>query len=289
MKYITFRDLTDTIRRNIWKVPRDIDFIIGIPRSGMIAAGIISSFLNVPLIDLNSFLAGQKPSGGHRLHFFTDSHVKTGKALVVDDTVWHGNAMKEARAKLADRKDLKFIYACVFLEGRGRDMVDIFFRDITKYTDNYSTIVVYEWNIFQHNEKFMEKCLYDMDGVLCVNPPDERNEKEYQKYIRNATPLFIPRTKIGGIITYRLQKNRHSTEEWLRQNNILHNGMIMFPADSWQERKDTGVTPEQFKGRYYKAHDEFRLFVESDDTQARRIAEISGKQVYCVETNRIYP
>ena len=56
MKYITFNNLIETIRKNLWKIPRDIDFIIGVPRSGMIVASIISDYLNVPLMDLNSFL-----------------------------------------------------------------------------------------------------------------------------------------------------------------------------------------------------------------------------------------
>lgn len=33
MKYITIADLSDTIRKNIWKIPHDIDCVIGIPRS----------------------------------------------------------------------------------------------------------------------------------------------------------------------------------------------------------------------------------------------------------------
>jgi uncharacterized HAD superfamily protein len=63
----------------------------------------------------------------------------------------------------------------------------------------------------------METCLYDIDGVFCIEPPDERNEEEYLKYIANATPLFIPRTKLGGIVTYRLSKNREITEKWLTE------------------------------------------------------------------------
>ena len=134
----------------------------------------------------------------------------------------------------------------------------------------------------------MEKCLYDMDGVLCVDPPDERNEEEYQKYIMDAIPLFIPRTKIGGIMTYRLIKNMKVTQEWLKRYGITYNELSMFNADSWQKRKDSGISPEMFKGEYYRTHDNYQLFVESNDHQARRIHEISGKPVYCVETNKMY-
>ena len=217
MKYITIDDLTKTIRTNLWKVPRDIDFIIGIPRSGMIAASIISSYLNVPLIDVNSFLSGLEPTGGSRLKYFTDSHQKSNKILVIDDTVFGGTAMNNTRKTLSTHTELTFIYMCVYLEGIGKNTVDIYLEDIRQYTNNINRIVLYEWNIFQHHQKFMENCLYDIDGVFCVEPPDERREEDYLNYIANATPLFIPRTKLGGIVTYRLSKNREITENWLAE------------------------------------------------------------------------
>ena len=97
MKYISVSDLSETIRKNIYKIPRDIDFIIGVPRSGMIAASLISSYLNVPLIDVNSFLAGLDPCGGHRLGYFLQNHQRTNRALVIDDTVYGGGAMTEVK------------------------------------------------------------------------------------------------------------------------------------------------------------------------------------------------
>ena len=288
MKYITIDDLTKTIRTNIWKVPRDIDFIIGVPRSGMIAASIISSYLNVPLIDVNSFLAGLEPAGGLRLNYFTESHHKTNKVLVIDDTVFGGTAMNNTRKRLSNNTNLSFVFVCVYLEGVGINAVDIYLEDIRKYTNDDNRIVLYEWNIFQHHTKFMQKCLYDIDGVFCVDPPDERNEEEYLKYIANAKPLFIPRTKLGGIVTYRLSKNREITEKWLAEQGIQYNDLMMFKANSWQERHDSGITSEMFKASIYADKPEMKLFVESSDYQAQRIARLSGKPVYCVETNKMY-
>lgn len=274
MKYITLNDLTKTIRDNIWKIPRDIDFIIGIPRSGMIAASIISTYLNVPLIDVDSYCQGIKPHGGLRCSMLNQE--KHNKALVIDDTVFNGTSMYKAKQKLSNIKDIDFIYACVYLE------------DLRQYTNNFTNIVLYEWNIFQHYDSIMSKCLYDIDGVLCVEPPDERNEVEYLEYINNAIPLFIPKVKIGGIMSYRLIKNKEITENWLKKNGVQYNELIMFYANTWDERNRSGITPEQYKGEYYKSHDEYELFVESSDYQASRIAEISNKQVYCVGTNKMY-
>lgn len=287
MKYVTIAELSDVIRRNLWKIPRDIDFVIGVPRSGMIPASIIASFLNVPLIDINSYIAGMPPSGGSRLQYYEANHKTYGRALVVDDTIWKGTAMREAQNKLADIKDMQFVYMCVFMEGRGEHLVDLYLADLRMFTNEYRNIVTYEWNIFQHHEKFMRRCLYDIDGVLCLEPPDERNEKVYLRYIAHATPLFLPRAKIGGIITYRLAKNKEITEKWLRDNGVSYGELIMFDASSWKQRRDAGISPATYKARYYASHD-YRLFVETDDCQAQEIARLSGKPVLCVSTNKMY-
>ena len=61
MKYITLQEMNEAIRRNLWKIPRDIDFCLGIPRSGILAASIICEYLNCPLVDVDSFCDGAKP------------------------------------------------------------------------------------------------------------------------------------------------------------------------------------------------------------------------------------
>jgi uncharacterized HAD superfamily protein len=208
--------------------------------------------------------------------------------LVIDDTVSSGRAMNETRKKISPFNDIQFIYTCIYLEGWGESSVDLYLEDIREYTNNFKDIVLYEWNIFQHHPSFMNYCLYDIDGVFCVEPPDERSEEEYINYIKNATPLFIPRTKIGGIITYRLNKNREITETWLKNNGITYGTLTMFNANNWEERNKMGIPPEKYKAEFYGNNDKFKLFVESSDYQAKKIAEISNKPVYCVETNKLY-
>lgn len=62
----------------------------------------------------------------------------------------------------------------------------------------------------------------------------------------------------------------------------------MFNATTWDERKKSGITAEAMKGAHYKSQKWAKLFVESDDSQARVIHEISGKPVYRVESNKLY-
>lgn len=288
MKYVTLSDLATTIRKNIWKVPRDIDFIITIPRSGTIAGSIISEFLNVPLIDINSFAEGVKPSGGGRLRYYNSKEHNTKRVLVVDDTVYSGLSKVLARAKLEKFTEYEFIYMAVYLEGPGEQYIDIWLEDLRMYTNNFTQIVLYEWNIFHHNEDIMLSTLYDLDGVLCVEPPDERDEKRYLEYIENATPLFIPTAPIGGIVTFRLIKNADITSRWLKKQGVECKNLTMFTAQSWEERNKSGISPGEWKGQIFKMLPQYKLFVESSSSQAKTIAEISGKPVLCVDDNKVY-
>ena len=85
MKYVTLSELSLTIRRNVQKIPHDVDFVIGIPRSGIIAASIIAEFLNAPLIDIDSFIFGAKPTGGRRVRFHPYQYRLKPRVLVVDE------------------------------------------------------------------------------------------------------------------------------------------------------------------------------------------------------------
>lgn len=288
MKFVTLAELTGTIRNNIHKVPHDVDFVIGIPRSGVIAASIVSEFLNTPLIDIDSFIFGAKPTGGRRSRFHVESGSDKPRVLVIDDTIFHGRSMRSARQKLEPfLNQYEFIYMVVYLEGPCND-VNVWLEDLRRFTENFKSFVIYEWNIFHHIPKFMEVCLYDIDGVLCVNPPDERTGQEYIDYIRNATPLFTPTVMVGELVSYRLSKYDTITRDWLRKNHIGYGGLTMFPAQSWEQRNESGISPAQFKADIYSKRTWAKLFVESSDRQAQEIHERTGKPVYCVESNKMY-
>lgn len=291
MKFVTLAELAGTIRKNVHKIPHDVDFVIGVPRSGVIAAGIIAEFLNAPLIDVDSFAKfGALPTGGRRSRFHRRPVTERSRVLVVDDTIFHGWSLRETKNKLAPfaRKfGYEFVYLAVFLEGPN-DGVDIWLEDLRRYTDGYTTFVLYEWNIFHHVPKLMGECIYDIDGVLCLDPPDERSGRPYLDYLPNAVPLFTPTVKVGELVTYRLEKYRDLTEWWLRNQGVTYGALTMFPAKSYDERAEMGISPAAFKADIYRLRPWAKLFVESDDRQAREIYGLAGKPVYSVETNKIY-
>lgn len=287
MKYVTLADLAKTVRTNIRKVPHDIDFVIGVPRSGVLAGSMIAEFLNVPLIDVDSFCFGAAPTGGRRVAYHTNSGREIPKALVVDDTIFNGGSMKATRAKLGPfRGDVDFIFMAVYLEGPCTD-VDIWLEDLRGCIGSDCPFVLYEWNIFHHTPRIMSRCLYDIDGVLCAEPPDERTGKEYVDYIKNAAPLFIPSVHIGGLVSYRLQKYEDITKAWLMENGVKYGSLTMFPADSWEEREKSMLSSSEFKAGIY-GDSGAMLFVESSEWQARNIHMITGKPVYCVDSNKMF-
>ena len=285
MRYITLSELTTTIRNNVWKIPHNIDFVIGIPRSGMIVGSIISEFLNVPLIDINSFCAGAQPSGGRRLGLVNES--KYNRVLVVDDTCYSGNAIREAKEKLKGYNQ-EFIYLAAYLEGWGMDELNIWLDDVRKDVDTVCKLVLYEWNIFNHHPHIMSKCLYDIDGVVCLDPPDDFFTEKYEDYIKNAVPLYIPKVKVRGFVSYRIEKYRDITTKWLADQGITYDNLILFNAQSKSERDFSGISPEKMKAYVYKNDSGSILFIESDDWQAQQIHSMTNKPVLCVKTNKLY-
>lgn len=164
---------------------------------------------------------------------------------------------------------------------------DIYLRDVRDLAKKSDIgIVLYEWNLFA-NPGIINKTIFDLDGVFCVDPPDERNITKYLKYIENPEQLFIPTTDgTVTVLTYRLNKYRPETESFLKTLGLNKVHLYMYNAETYEKRSK--VPPYIYKGEFYKQATDFKLFVESSDYQARKINEISGKPVYCVETNKMY-
>lgn len=285
MIYISYQDLANTIRKNLWKIPEDIDLIVGIPRSGMIPALMIAEFLNKKVTDIDSFIEDRIMSCGNKGNYLR--HGKEGKILVIDDTVYSGRALAEAKERLKDQeKKYNILYGCVYAEGPDSiNKVDIFLEDTHEIAliDKF----MYEQNIFQHGAKRSSWLMFDMDGVLCKNPPSDKYTEQYEEYIKNAIPMIVPSNIIGAICTYRLEKYRDVTESWLKEHNIKFNRLYMFNAPDRETRNEM-CRPGVYKGEIYKNSHWAKLFIESDPKQAEVIFEISGKPVLCYENGKFY-
>lgn len=276
MRYVTIAELSSMIRQNLWKIPHDIDLVVGIPRSGLMVANIVALYLNKRLSDIDSFVEGRVFScGDHRSSFVDNGPMR--KILIVDDSVRSGATINKTKKKLSQYgTKYEFVFFAPIISSQGIANVDYFAEIID---DNR----VFEWNLFHHPQ--INNTCFDIDGVLCCNPIEDDDGEKYIDFIQTAKPLFAPTTHIDTIVTCRLEKYRNNTEAWLRANNIRYNKLIMLNLPNKRSRILWGKHGE-FKGEIYK-NSSNTLFIESSKCEAKTIAQISGKPVICIETNEL--
>jgi len=281
MHYRTYGDLSTIIRANIGRYQAGgYDLVVGIPRSGMIPAYMVGLFLNVNVCSFQQFRdnvrfeqLGRRPLSA-ALEFPSEArHV-----LIVDDTYNTGIRLSELMDTLAPevrgRCDTSVIYAL------NED------ADVDFYLEVLPLPRVFEWNIY-HHDAYLLTTAFDMDGVLCRDPTAEENDDGplYRQFIRTAEPLFLPSTKIGAIITSRLEKYRPETEGWLGDHGVTYENLIMLNMASAEERRQKQAYGSFKAQEYVRGH--YTLFIESEEHQAIEINHLSHKPVYCVASNRI--
>lgn len=281
MNFRTISDLNNIINKNLYKIPRDIDLVVGVPRSGMLVANIISLCLNLPLTDIDSLIKGNIfESGKTKKKQWISEVSEARKILIVEDSSSSGTSLYEVKKKLEKfiYKE-KIIYLTVFVTKNTRKLTDIYFEILEQPR-------LFEWNCLHHGS--VKNMCFDIDGVLCVDPTDEENDdgEKYKNFIRNTLPRVIPTFKIGTLVTARLEKYREDTEYWLEKNNIKYDNLIMMNLKTKEERLRSG-SHGKYKGENYKKIKKAILFIESDPTQAEEIATLSGKPVFCT-TNQMY-
>lgn len=283
MKYKSFEDLVNCIRKNLWKIPSDADIIVGIPRSGMIPALMIAELLHKRCTDIDSFIEGRILHCGGRGRMIAPSPIR--KVLVLDDTVFNGGAMRCAKEKLTSCSDkYEIIYGCVYAEGKdAKSFVDIYLED------NYvpGPHWLYEWNILHHYQNVSKNTMWDIDGLVCKEPPPDTDADAYEAFLPNAVPMVIPTTEIGAFVTYRLEKYRSVTQGWLAKHGICYRQLHMFNAPDRDSRARMESSAE-YKARLYGEAQWAKLFFESSKSQAIKINQITGKPVFSYEDGKLY-
>ncbi|MDD3320610.1 MAG: phosphoribosyltransferase family protein [Paludibacter sp.] len=273
MYYRNISDLNKIILKKLNVIPRDFDLIVGIPRSGMLPANLLALYLNRPYTDIHSFLNGHIYKAGARGQFFDIKQFK--KILVVDDSIASGSAMLKSKEMLKDlNKDFDISYCAIYVIPGKEKLVDYFFEEVP--LPRY-----FQWNIFNHTT--LEKACFDIDGVLCIDPTEEQNDDgpKYIDFCLNAPALFIPGSKIGTIVTSRLEKYRKETESWLGKNNVKYNQLVMLDLPNKEARQKANSHAEH-KANTYKSGN-YILFIESSLSQSIEINRITKKPVLCTE------
>ena len=277
LNFKSYYDLSRDIAANIQKLPQ-VDMVVGVPKSGLIPATMIASFLNVSMIDLDSFLFSFSKRKGVRKQRPTAQTRE--RVLIVDDSVNTGNETRRVRQRIADlQDDFDFTICAVYgvTPGAHDEMADVVLTHVPHPR-------FFQWNY--RNHIVAEHACFDMDGVLCVDPPEDKNDdgELYRDYILNAPPLFIPAKKIKAIVTSRLERFRPETEEWLRKHRVAYDELIMLDLPTAVERRRLRAHAP-FKSEVYAARPDDLLFVESNWKQAKAIALATDKPVICTEND----
>lgn len=282
MHYRSIDDMNHTLAVNLSKVPAGTDLIVGVPRSGLLAANLLALHLNLPFTDVEGFMQGRILQSGSRLKKYMKPFEEYRQVLVIEDSVWSGNSIVEVKEKLDGLypdKDIK--YTAVFIGPDAMDKVDFYF-------DICPGPRMFEWNMMHH--ELLENCCVDIDGVLCKDPTEEQNDDGplYEHFLSNVETLLQPSQTIGCLVTNRLEKYRPQTEAWLAKNNVKYKKLVMLDLPNKEARLKAN-NHGGFKASVYIKND-YWLFIESSDWQAQQIANISGKAVYCVDARKmIYP
>ena len=85
MQYRSIGDLSLSVATGAWKVPADVDLIVGIPRSGLLAGSMLALHLNIPIVELDCYLnGGAGRIGRTSKHTVSAKSNDVRKVLVVD-------------------------------------------------------------------------------------------------------------------------------------------------------------------------------------------------------------
>lgn len=282
-RYVRTAELTAATIALLPRLPRDLAGVAAIPRSGMLPASIIASHLHLPLFECTRANGIRGLSYGMRGHTFRREDILNGPLLIVDDTVYSGFAMRTARNNMAENKR-RTHYAAIFVRPSKADIVDF-------YADALPSPHLLEWNLWSSgmtcgltaNPAFHGGVATDLDGVLCEDflrdGDDTRlGDERYRRALVEARPLVTAGLyPIPLIVTYRLERFRAETEDWLRRNRILYDKLVMHPAERF---KDRDFALPQLKIDAYR-ESKCALFVESCPRQADLIHEHTGRRVLC--------
>jgi uncharacterized HAD superfamily protein/hypoxanthine phosphoribosyltransferase len=279
MNYRSIEDLNHTITTNLSKVPLEIDLIVGVPRSGLLAANLLALHLNLPFTDVEGYVNGRILQSGERLKSYIKPFSEYKNVLIVEDSIWSGSSIINVKNKLKGLyPEKKVLYTAVYAVEETKDNIDFYFEICPGPR-------IFEWNMMHHD--LLENCCFDIDGVLCIDPTEDENDDgpKYEHFLENVEPFFRPSKTIGYLVTNRLERYRALTEAWLLKHNVKYNHLIMLDLPDKAARLKAN-NHGGFKASVYVKYDCY-LFIESSMWQAKQIADLSGKPVYCTDERKM--
>lgn len=277
-EYVSTARLIADTRQLAGRLPADLGGVAGIPRSGLLPAAYLAMILHLPLFELCRERGLRELGHGLRL---TSAARRDGRILIVDDSVYGGVALELARQALRRwHPEQACLFAAIYPRPAAVGAVDLYARAV-------EAPHLFEWNLFNCNQT--ATFAFDLDGILCEDwqGDEETDDEGYRRFVREARPRWLPRRSVAPlIVTARLERHRRETEAWLLRHGVRVRDLVMGPWRDVRERRENYHAGEH-KARAY-ALSSCRLFVESDERQAREIFAASGKPVLCPAAEQVY-
>ncbi|WP_418284995.1 phosphoribosyltransferase family protein [Halorubrum sp. DTA46] len=278
MEYRSITDLKASVHQLARELSGTIDLVVGIPRSGLLAANLLSLRLDVPMMSVDGLKNERVLMTGNRYGTVRPFN-EFESALVVDDSVLSGTQMIETKSELESYEfPFDVEYGAVYIAPWADEHVD-------HWAEVVPSPRVFEWNLFHHPA--LENACVDIDGVLCRDPTPAENDdgENYREFLSTVAPEVVPNQRIGWLVTARLEKYRPETEAWLDEHGIEYDELVMMDVPDMETRRERG-NHAQFKSDVYDATGA-ALFIESDAEQADEIRSQTGKPVFCNESNEM--
>lgn len=244
-------------------LPKDIDCVIGIPRLGLISGTMAATYLGKRLTTPDLMLL-KKDLKGEEIKF------PLSKILLVDDSITRGNTIMKVKASLQEEMpNTEIILAAPFVSPALAKTI--------KYKIAVKEFMVFESDLADNPNG---EVAVDIDGVLCRNPTEEdtKDDVALERFYQNAVSLFSPNYRIKIIASARREKFRKVTEEWLKQNNISYEYLLL------KSDEKEGVDVKINAVRKFKPF----FFLESNKAEAQKIFKETGCRVICFENNYLY-
>lgn len=278
MNYRTVEDLNANTHNLAKRLAGDIDLVVGIPRSGVLAANLLSLHLDVPMTDILGLCEGRIFDTGERYEG-PNALDELDSVLVVDDSVLTGGQMTKTRNRLAEHDfPFEITFAAVYISPYGHQYVDYWCEVVPSPR-------VFEWNVLHHT--LLPDFCVDIDGVLCRDPTSEENDDgpNYREFLTTVEPNIVPKQRIGWLVTSRLEKYRPETERWLADHGIKYDSLVMMDVPDMETRRKQG-NYSQYKADVYESADA-DLFIESEPSQAAEICRKTNRPVFCYDTKEM--
>jgi hypothetical protein len=262
-----------------------VDLVVGLPRSGALAASVIALQLNVNACSAQAYLDDRTLEHGSTrapkdpaIRFPSDArHV-----LIVDDAVDTGGSLGAIRPQLeraAASRRQRITFAAVYASPRGRALVDLSFETVAHPRS-------FEWNLL--HRPIVERFCVDLDGVLLPMPDaSEITDCEaLRRHLETASPRASVSYPIGHLVTALPAAHAALLKAWLRDHRISF-GELHHVRQGARGLRGTHADATAKAKLYRQLFDSF-LYVTGNSEDARAIAHRSGKSVLAFASQELF-